>query len=116
MTDTLWHINWGDGDNCYTVAPDKETAISRMPHGRDMVNYVVQLDHLYQMIYKAGQRGAIKVYTPYVKALEDENGSLIGFAHTHGWRSSGVEFGKRCREKIKELKKVASLSQERGAK
>ena len=52
--DTLFHINWGDGDNCYCIAPDKATAIKRMPEGRGMVNYVVQLDHLYQLICKAG--------------------------------------------------------------
>lgn len=45
-----------------------------------------------------------KAYGVYVKALEDENSSLIGLAYTHGWRSSQVEFGKNCRSKIKSLK------------
>ena len=61
---TLWHINWGDGDNTYIIAPDKETAIERMPDGKDMVNEVVQLDHLYGLIFKAG----------YQQALQDEWG------------------------------------------
>ena len=45
-----------------------------------------------------------KAYNPYIKGLEDENGSLVGFACTHGWSSSRVEFGKKCRKKIKALK------------
>ena len=57
-----------------------------------------------EISFKAGVKEAIKVYTPYVRGLEAENGSLIGFASTHGWRSSQVEFGKQCREKIKRLK------------
>ncbi len=48
-------------------------------------------------------RKLIKAYDAYVKALEEENGSLVGFASTHGWSSSRVEFGKNCRKKIKEL-------------
>lgn len=62
---------------------------------------------------KAGMREAIKVYTPYVKVLEEENGSLVGFASTHGWSSLEVEFGKQCRKKIKVLKAKAKLK-ERG--
>ena len=59
MKDTLFHISWGDGDDTFVLAPDKETAIERMPDGKDMVNSIVRLDALYGMIYKAGyeQRG-----------------------------------------------------------
>jgi len=64
--DTLWHINWGDGDNFYVIAPDKETAISRMLDGKDMVNSVAKLDHLYSLIFKAG----------YNQSLQD---------HKHEW-------------------------------
>lgn len=56
--DTLFHINWGDGDDFYIVAPDEETAKERMPDGRDMVNYIVRLDAVYDMIHKAGIRKA----------------------------------------------------------
>ncbi len=52
--DTLWHIDWGDGDTSFVIAPDKKTAIERMPDGNDMVNTIVKLDGLYQMIFKAG--------------------------------------------------------------
>ncbi len=63
-----------------------------------------QRHEIWEAGYKAGIRKAIKVYTPYVRALEEENGSLVGFASTHGWSSSQVEFGKQCRSKIKSLK------------
>lgn len=52
--DTLFHINWGDGDDTFVIAPDEETAKERMPDGKDMVNYIVRLDLLYQRIFKAG--------------------------------------------------------------
>lgn len=58
--DTLWHIDWGDGDTTFVVAPDRETAISRMPDGKDMVNTVVQLDCLYNLILEAGIRKAVE--------------------------------------------------------
>lgn len=45
-----------------------------------------------------------KVYDKYVKVLEDENSSLVGLAYIHGWRSSRIELGKKCRAKIKALK------------
>lgn len=45
-----------------------------------------------------------KVYDRYVEALEVENSSLIGLADSHGWRSSGVELGKKCRHEIESLK------------
>ncbi len=53
---TLWHINWGDGDEFFILAPDKETALSMMPDGKDMVNYVTNLDGLYQLIIQ-GREG-----------------------------------------------------------
>ena len=53
-TDTLWHIGWGDGDNCYIVAPDEKMAKKRMGECKSMVNYIVRLDCLYQKILRAG--------------------------------------------------------------
>ena len=58
--DTLFHINWGDGDTTFVIAPDEETAKARMPDGKDMVNYVVKLDGLYQMILKTGTEVGLK--------------------------------------------------------
>jgi len=60
MKDTLFHINWGDGDTTFVIAPDEQTAIERMPDGKDMVNYVVKLDILYQKIFKAGIREVVE--------------------------------------------------------
>ena len=59
--DTLFHINWGDGDNFFVIAPDEATAKERMPDGRDMVNTIVSLDHLYNLIFNAGD------YSPALK-------------------------------------------------
>ena len=56
---------------------------------------------------REGIRQAIGVYDPYIKGLEDENGSLIGLAYVHGWRSSQVKFGEKCRKDIKALKALA---------
>ena len=56
MKDTLWHVNFGDNDNSFVMAPDKETARERMPEGKEMVNYAVRMDALYQQIFKAGQK------------------------------------------------------------
>jgi len=52
--DTLFHINWGDGDTTFVIAKDKEDAQNKMGDGKDMVNYIVQLDRLYGLIFKAG--------------------------------------------------------------
>ncbi len=49
-------------------------------------------------------REIFRTYDKYIKALEEENGDVIGLAYSHGWRSSQVEFGKKCRSKIKVLK------------
>ena len=57
---TLWHINWGDGDDFYVVALTKEAAINAMPEGKDMVNYVVKLDSVATALYKAGQDSRLK--------------------------------------------------------
>jgi len=54
--DTLWHVNFGDNDDAFVIAPDIKTAKERMGGGKEMVNYVVNLDHLYQKIFKAGQK------------------------------------------------------------
>lgn len=65
MEDTLWHINWGDNDNCFVIAPDEETARAKIAKGKerisgDMVNYVVEHDSLYQRIFKAGEQQGIE--------------------------------------------------------
>ena len=49
-------------------------------------------------------REIFEVYDPYIKGLEEENGSLVGLACVHGWSSSKVEFGKKCRANIQALK------------
>lgn len=59
-------------------------------------------DTLRQVVEKLDKD--FKVYDTYIKELEAENGALVGFAYTHGWRSSKVELGKRLRSKIKALK------------
>jgi hypothetical protein len=64
--DTLWHINWGDGDDFYVIAPTKKIAIDRMPEGKGMVNYVVKLDHLYKLIFKAGIKYAWDILSPHL--------------------------------------------------
>ena len=52
--ETLFHIEWGDGDHAFVLAPNEKTAIEKMSEGKDMIRYVVKLDGLYQMIFKAG--------------------------------------------------------------
>jgi hypothetical protein len=44
-----------------------------------------------------------EAYTEYIDVLLDEIHSLVPIAHIHGWRSSNVERGKACREKIAQL-------------
>lgn len=56
MKDSLYHIEWGDGDHLFVIAPDKEMAIEGMPDGKDMVKSVTRLDALYEMIKQEGQR------------------------------------------------------------
>ena len=58
--DTLWHINWGDGDDLYIVAPSKHKAIGLMEDGKDMVNYATRLDATYERIYKAGIKTVVE--------------------------------------------------------
>ena len=53
--ETLFHIEWGDGDHTFVLAPNETMAIEKMSDGKDMIRYVVKLDGLYQMIFKAGQ-------------------------------------------------------------
>ena len=57
---TLFHIDWGDGDTTFIIAPDEQAVRERMPDGKDMVNYVVRLDNLYQRIFRAGIREVVE--------------------------------------------------------
>ena len=57
---TLFYINWGDGDDTYIIAPSEKTALDNMPNGKDMVNYIVKLDSLYQIIFEAGRKEVVK--------------------------------------------------------
>ena len=56
MTDKLFHIEWGDKDHSFVIAPDKETAIERMSEGKDVVRSIVELEHIYKLIFEAGAR------------------------------------------------------------
>jgi len=70
--ETLFHIMWGDGDNTFVIAPDKQTAISRMPEGKDMVRSVVKLDELYKMIFKVGIREVVEWIPSLIEAIKKE--------------------------------------------
>ena len=63
--DTLWHINWGDGDNFYILALDEEAAIKAMPDGQGMVNYAIRLDSVAAEIFKAGIKEAVEWIKQY---------------------------------------------------
>ncbi len=95
--DTLWYINWGDGDNTFVVAPDKETAKSRMVAGKGMVNYVVELDAIYQSIFKAGQESVRAI--PEIGEVEFEVHPILDIPGrtTQGSRQAPDE---KLREKI----------------
>ena len=43
-------------------------------------------------------------YENYIELLEQELGNLAALAHTHGWKSSLIEEGKKARKIIKDLK------------
>lgn len=45
-----------------------------------------------------------KAYEEYNKLLLDECSELVGMATVHGWKSTRVEQGIKCRDKIAELK------------
>jgi len=47
----------------------------------------------------------IKAYDEYIKEILGELGEVSGLVYVHGWRSSRVEKGKECRDKIAKLKK-----------
>jgi len=57
---TLWHIEFGDGDDFFTISESKEEAISKMPEGQEMVRGVTKLDGLYQMILQQGRREVVE--------------------------------------------------------
>ena len=80
--DTLWRINWGDGDNAYIVAPDIETAKERMAASKEMVNYVVKLDYIYQEIFNAGMAKCAETHFKpdwEIKAQDVKDASEEGF-------------------------------------
>ena len=55
----LYHINWGDGDNTYVWANSKEEAIARMPDGKDMVNFALDITSVIEpRIKDAKKQGA----------------------------------------------------------
>ena len=43
-------------------------------------------------------------YENYIELLEQELGNLAALAHTHGWKSSLIEEGKKARKIIEALK------------
>jgi len=43
---------------------------------------------------------AIELYQEYVKLLEDEIDEIVGYAYTHGWRSTRGDKGKELRSSI----------------
>lgn len=45
----------------------------------------------------------IEAYGEYVRLLNDELNEVVGLAHAHGWKSTRVEDGRRCRSKIDAL-------------
>ena len=73
---TLWHINWGDGDDFYVVALTKEAAINAMPEGKDMVNYVVKLDSVATALYKAGQDSRLKEVKEWIEEHREDKDAL----------------------------------------
>ena len=65
---TLWHVNFGDNDNYFVIAPDIETAEERMEEGKEMVNYAVRMDALYQQIFKLGIKEAVVDFAKWFEA------------------------------------------------
>ena len=51
----------------------------------------------------------IEAYNEYIKLLVDELNSMGGLAIVHGFQSSRVEAGERCRAKIQSIKEEAGL-------
>lgn len=80
MSEKLYHINWGDGDNSYIFAGTKEEAIERMSDGKDMVNYVVQLNAVLKYAHQA-------VAEEIRKELEKEYGwlTVANPINCYGW-------------------------------
>lgn len=58
--ETLFHIEWGDGDHSFIIAPDGATAVERMTDGKDTVRSVTNLAELHKMIFKAGEMEMFK--------------------------------------------------------
>lgn len=48
----------------------------------------------------------IEAYDSYIDLLGKEINDLVGFAASHGWRSSRYEAGCECRENIEKQKKI----------
>ena len=75
--DTLWHINWGDGDTTFVIAPDKETALKQMGDGKDMVNTIVCLDAIYSIIKGAGHQAGRREVVEFIHT--EFGGYIPGF-------------------------------------
>ena len=83
--DTLWHVNFGDNDNSFVIAPDEETARERMPDGKDMVNYAVRMDALYQQIFKAGMKEVVDLIDT---ELEESDSRNMWYLNKTFWRTA----------------------------
>ena len=46
-----------------------------------------------------------EIYDKYIELLVAEIDDLCGLALVHGWKSSRVELGRKCRDAIQQLKK-----------
>lgn len=57
--ESLFHIEWGDGDNSFVIAPDIKTARERFSEGQGFINSIVDLSAIYNLIFKAGQRDVV---------------------------------------------------------
>jgi len=51
-----------------------------------------KINKLSKKDYESLIKELIEAYDTYVKVLEVENGSLVGFAYTHGWRVNEIFF------------------------
>ena len=80
--DTLFHIEWGDGDHVFIIAPTKEEAIGRITDGKDMIRSVVELKHLYNLIYQAGVADTQRGIGEWLERKYHYKAHLIGTAES----------------------------------